>query len=366
MNAFAYVAEKIFTSEEWVTGHAIIVEDGVVKCLIPTKELPADIEKKYWSEAFIAPAFIDLQIYGANKKLLAVHPGSDALQDLYQYCKDGGATLCLPTLATNSNNVFISDIDAVKQYRIKGGKGILGLHLEGPWINKKKKGAHVEQFIHSPTVKEVEELLDYGEGVIKMITLAPEVCSKEVVEFIQSRNIIISAGHSDATFEQAVESFHSGVTAVTHLYNAMSPFQHREPGLVGACFHHKRIRASIIADGYHVAYEAIGIAKNIMKERLFAITDAVTETTEGPYQHKLDGDRYTCNGTLSGSALTMHKAFVNLVQHAGIEIEEALRMCSTYPAEVIRINDTNGKIAPGYAAQFVVINKQLKLVEVIT
>ncbi len=362
----AYVADKIFTSGEWLSGKAIVVDNGLVQSIISIEDLPQDIKRTNYRNAFIAPAFIDLQIYGANKKLLSVHPTTEALQYLHEYCKKGGATLCLPTLATNTADVFFKAIDAVRNYWKEGGHGILGLHLEGPWINKTKRGAHVESFIHQPSVKEVEELLNYGQDVIKMITLAPEVCSKEVINLILSHDIIISAGHSNATFEEAKKSFANGVSAVTHLYNAMSPLQHREPGLVGACFHHNKIKAGIIADGYHVAYEAIAIAAQIMKGRLFAITDAVTETTEGPYQHQLNGDRYLCDGTLSGSALTMHKAFMNLVQHAGIEVEEALKMCSSYPAAVIGTHHKHGKIAPECPAQFVVIDKQLDLVDVIT
>lgn len=231
---------------------------------------------------------------------------------------------------------------------------------------QRKKGAHVEEFIHSPDIEEVRALLDYGKDVIRMITIAPEVCSKKVIELIRSNNIIVSAGHSNCSFQQAIEGFENGMTAVTHLYNAMSGLQHREPGLVGASFQHPAICASVIADGHHVNYEAISIAKKIMKERLFAITDAITEADEGPYRHRLNSDHYVCNGILSGSALTMHMAFKNLVDYARIEAGEALRMCSLYPAKILEIDNKYGKIVPGYAGQFVILNKQLKLVEVIT
>src|SRR5437868_7320124 len=127
----------------------------------------------------------------------------------------------------------------------------------------------------------------YGKGVIKMITLAPEVCSDEVIDCILSHNVIISAGHSNATYPQAMRCFEKGITAVTHLYNAMSGLHHREPGLVGAGFDAMTVMASIIPDGHHASFAAIRIAKKIMGERLFAITDAVTETSEGYYEHQL-------------------------------------------------------------------------------
>ena len=124
----------------------------------------------------------------------AVYPEADSLFKLNEYCNKGGAAFCLPTAATNTYDVFYKCIDAVKDYWNKGGKGILGLHIEGPWINQVKRGAHVESLIHSPSLQQAEELLNYGKGVIKMITLAPEVCSKEVIDLILSHNIIISAG----------------------------------------------------------------------------------------------------------------------------------------------------------------------------
>ncbi|MFZ1453038.1 MAG: amidohydrolase family protein, partial [Ferruginibacter sp.] len=232
-------------------------------------------------------------------------------------------------------------------------------HAEGPWINKLKKGAHIESLIHSPSVKEVEALLAYGKDVLKIITLAPEVCSKEIIELIHSSGIKIFAGHSNATYEESIQSFDNGLTAVTHLYNAMSPFQHRSPGLVGAAFDHQQIKASIIADGYHVDYAGIRIAKKIMQQRLFAITDAVTATTEGYYQHQPDGDKFTAGNILSGSALTMYKALQNLVNHVGIETGEALRMCSLYPAQVMQLDDRLGRIAPGNQAQMVLLPQSL-------
>lgn len=354
-------ADKIFTGTEWLYNHEIITGDGIIKSLEPSTG--GFIKED--AESFLTPAFIDFQVYGAAKKLLAVYPSAETLQTMQDVFSKQGTCLFQPTLATNTMEVFKKGIDAVIDYWQSGGKGVHGLHLEGPWINPIKRGAHVESLIHPPTIKEVKELLEYGKDVIKTITIAPEVCSKEVVDLILSYDIVLSAGHSNATYHQAVQSFENGVTAVTHLYNAMSAFQHREPGLVGASLQHNEAAASIIPDGHHVSYEAIAIAKKLMGDRLFAITDAVTETTEGVYQHHLVGDKYECNGTLSGSALSMYDAFYNLVTKVGMETEEALRMCSLYPARAMRMEHLYGKIAPGFAAQFLVLNKQLDLVEII-
>ena len=364
-NSFLYIADRIFTGNEWLEAHAIFAENNLIKDVIPSSSLPLNIPAKKFDDCFLVPAFIDLQIYGAYGKLLAAYPEADSLFKLNEYCRKGGAAFCLPTVGTNTLEIFYRCIDAVKEYWKQEGEGILGLHLEGPWINVVKRGAHIESLIHSPSIKEAEELLSYGKGVIKMITLAPEVCSNEIIDLILSHDIIISAGHSNATYAEAMNGFGNGITTTTHLYNAMSPLQHRAPGLAGAAMDHHSVMASIIPDGYHVDYPAIRIAKKVMNERLFVITDAVTETGTGYYQHKLAGDKYEAGGILSGSALTMNKALKNLVNHCGIELAEALRMCSLYPAQVMKMDNMFGKIRKGYRSNFAVLDSNLNIVTVL-
>lgn len=361
-----YIADRIFTGDDWMEDHAVITEDGIINELIPVAQLTSGVTTEKFPGCILVPAFIDLQIYGAYGKLLAVYPEADSLSALNDSCKKGGAAFCLVAVATNTKEVFFKCIDAIKDYWKRGGEGILGLHIEGPWINPVKRGAHIESLIHAPATEEVKELLHYGNGVIKMITLAPEVCSKEIIELILSYNIIISAGHSNATYQEAMWGFENGITAATHLYNAMSPLQHRQPGLTGAAMDHSSAMASIIPDGYHVDFAAIRIAKKAMNDRLFAITDAVTETTEGYYQHQLSGDKFVASGTLSGSALTMVKALENLVNQAGIDLAEALRMCSLYPARVMKMDSQLGKIEKNYDARFTILDKVFRTVTVIS
>lgn len=355
-NYKVHSAEIIFTGEEWLTGHAVVVDGEIIKDVIPQSELPADLKAHHFDKTIIAPAFIDLQIYGANGKLLSEYPTTEALSDLNNYCRDGGAAFCMPTVATNHYDVFKKAIDAIKNYWSQGGEGVLGIHLEGPWINPVKRGAHIESLVRSPSLDEVKEILDYGKDVIKIITLAPEQCSDDVIDLILSHGIVISAGHSNATYKKAKESFAHGIKAVTHLYNAMSPLQHREPGLAGAAMDDDKVMVSIIPDGHHVDYAAVRIAKAVMKNRLFVITDAVTQTATGHYQHELAGDKYEAAGILSGSALTMHKAMLNLVNHCGIEMGEAIRMCSLYPARLMGLHHELGIIKKGYKAKLVAIN----------
>jgi N-acetylglucosamine-6-phosphate deacetylase len=358
MNLKAYLANRIFTGEDWVTQQAVLVEDGVIHSIVREDDIPATATIRTYKNGFLAPAFIDLQIYGAFGNLLAVKPTTATLEKTFAYCKAGGANYYLPTVATNTYEVFHACINAVKEYWHQGKNGVLGLHIEGPWISKAKRGAHIEELIHSPTIDQAKDLLEYGKGVIKMITLAPEICSDEVINLIKSYGVVVSAGHSNATFREATEAF-EGISVATHLFNAMSPLQHREPGLVGAVMHHHNVMSGIIPDGHHVDFAAISIAKKVMNERLFIITDAVTETNDGYYPHRLDGDKYVSNGILSGSALTMAKAVKNCVERAGITLEEALRMASLYPAKVMGMHQELGRIAKGYKAEFVVMNEEL-------
>ena len=280
---------------------------------------------------------------------------------------EGGATQILPTVATNTPGIMHAAIEAVRDYWKQGLPGVIGLHLEGPYINPARRGAHITEYIKRPSLRDVEALMEKGKGIIKMMTLAPEVCPPEVIHYLQENDVIISAGHSNATFEEATQAFANGISLATHLFNAMLPMQHRAPGLAGAILAAPHVYASIIADGHHVDYPVIAIAKKIMGERLFLITDAVTENTSGLYQHRLQGDKYVvADGTLSGSALTMLKAVHNCIEKIELSLEESLRMASLYPAQVLELDDRLGYIRKDYQAELLWLDAHLQLKAVYT
>jgi N-acetylglucosamine-6-phosphate deacetylase len=357
----AYSADRLFTGTSWRNNSAVIIENDEVSNVVQVNNLPADIPVVQHA-CIVAPAFIDIQIYGASSQLFSADPLADTLLKMKVHCASGGAKYFLPTIATNTTEVLKKGIDAIKDYWKIGGSGVPGLHIEGPWINKEKRGAHIEKFIHAPQKKEVTELLDYGKAVIKMITLAPETCSDEIVDLIKSYGIIISAGHSNSTYPEASGAFKKNIHVATHLFNAMSSLHHREPGLPAAIMLDPGVMASIVADGYHVDFEMIRLAKKIMGDRLFLITDAVTETKTGPYRHERDGDKYVANGILSGSALTMIKAVRNCIDKCDIPLDEALRMASLYPARVLNLDNKTGKIETGFNADFVLLNEELGVI----
>jgi N-acetylglucosamine-6-phosphate deacetylase len=198
-----------------------------------------------------------------------------------------------------------------------------------------------------------------------MITLAPEICDPNIIDCIQSHGIVVSAGHSNANYETAMQFFDNNIKVATHLFNAMSSFLHREPGMVGALFNHPRAMSSIIVDGYHVNYNAVKTAKKIMGDRLFCITDAVTSTSTGFYKHALVGDKYESDGTLSGSALTQLKSVQNLMKYVGIDFEEAIKMCSLYPARVMQKKEMSGSIQIGETAALICLNDSKELLKIV-
>lgn len=348
----------VFTGDRFINNVAVLVNKGSIEAVVPVAAIPANTDRYDLQGNFLVPACIDLQLYGGNGLLFSQDLNEEAIHATDAYCVAGGCTGFLLTLATNSIDVFLKGIAVAKSFLQKHPEsGLLGLHLEGPYINPVKRGAHLLEHIKQPTVEEVQMLLDAGEGIVKMMTLAPEQCSDDVIQLLLDNNVIVSAGHSNASYEQATAAFNKGIITATHLFNAMSPLQGRELGMVGAIYNHATTYSSIICDGFHTSFEAVRISKKMMQERLFLITDAVTETTEGAYLHLLKDDRYALpDGTLSGSALTMIKAVNNCILHAGIAFDEALRMASLYPARVANLLQY-GKIEKDYTADFVVLSK---------
>lgn len=358
MGSLLITNAHIFTGEKFIDNHSILIENGRIQSILPSN-VNVTANTVWNAEGNkIAPGFIDLQIYGGGGFLFSNNPSAEALHAMTESIVRSGTSQFLVTLATNSIDVFEKAIDIVKN---NPNPAVLGLHFEGPYINPAKKGAHLEHYIKYPQKEEIECLLNKADGVLKMVTLAPEICKKDIIEIFNKQNVIVSAGHSNAGFKEAQEGFESGITAVTHLFNAMSPFHHRDTGLPGATFLNQEVMASIIADGIHVDFNTLAISKKIMKERLFLITDAVEENREGDYVHLASTDRFTLpDGTLSGSRLSMLQAVKNCIQFAKISIEEALRMASTYPAKLAGLKD-QGFLKSNFRANMVVFDNDFSV-----
>lgn len=350
----AIQAKTIYNNQEIYKDQILLIEEGIItnldakQILNGFKKLEADI---------VCPGFLDLQIYGVGKTLFSADLSHESLEEMETVLIKQGCTGFLATLATNSDEVFLKAIEVAKTFQPKIGN-FLGLHLEGPFINSLKRGAHIEEYVKKATKEYVKEIISKAEGIVKMITLAPELQSEKIIDLLNEAGIIISAGHSMATYQEAVHFFED-IPAATHLFNAMPPLHHRNPGLVAAIFS-KKPYTSIVADGIHVDFEMIKLAKQLLGDKMFLITDAVTECNVGPYQHVLSHDHYVMpDGTLSGSALTMLKAIKNCVTHAGIPLDEAIRMATAYPANLIRNEGHELKIAS--TANMVLMDADLKI-----
>lgn len=347
-----------FQDDILIENQDIVIDGTIISGLIESSN-----EKN--GSSLVVPGFIDLQIYGAGERLFSADPTVESLTIMEDDLLKKGTTGFLACMATNSQEVFNECIKAAKAHR-STAKNCLGLHLEGPFLNPKRLGAHVPAFVRKASLDEIKKLIDFGDGVIKMMTIAPELQDDEVIQYLLDHGVVVSLGHSNATFEEATAAYNKGIQTTTHLFNAMSPIHHREPGIPTAVFSHDKAMASIIADGQHVDFEVIKFAQKILKERLFLITDAVTSCSTGPYQHVEKGNKFVMpDGTLSGSSLTMLEAVKNCVSHCDISLNEAIKMGTLYPAKLIGIDKFTSYISVGQQANLLLIDDHFNLKEVI-
>lgn len=351
---------KLFKAGVLVTDQSVRIENGKI-VNISDDEIPDDYQRIDAGGDFLTASFIDLQIYGSGGPLFSAYPTADTLRQMDHDLMRKGTTGFLACVATNTPEIVYQSLDAAKAYRPEA-KGFLGLHLEGPYLNAKRRGAHIEAYIRKAELDELKRLLDYADGTVKMMTLAAELQDDAVIQYLLDHDVVLSLGHSDASFEEATAAYNKGFATTTHLFNAMPSIHHRAPNLPVAAFNHPTAMASIIADGSHVDFEMVKMSHQLMKERLFLITDAVTECSIGPYQHELSGDKFvTADGTLSGSNITMLQAVRNCVNHCDIALNDALAMASSAPAKLIGLADKIGCLSVGNDANLLLLTPDLKL-----
>lgn len=351
---------KLFKDNILTADQSVLIENGKIVS-ISSEKIPAGYQQIDAKGDYLTASFIELQIYGSGGQLFSAYPTAGTLEQMDDDLMHKGTVGFLACVATNTMEIVYQSLDAAKSYR-RQAKGFLGLHLEGPYLNAKRRGAHVEAYIHKAELDEVKRLLDYADGTVKMMTLAAELQDDAVINYLLDHKVILSLGHSDATFEEAMAAYNKGFKTTTHLFNAMPAIHHRSPNLPVAAFNHPAAMASIIADGNHIDFEMLKMSYRLMKERLFLITDAVTQCNTGPYQHQLSGDKFiTPDGTLSGSNITMLQAVQNCVRHCDIPLEEALNMASLHPAKLMGLADRIGSLNVGKDANLLLLNPELEL-----
>lgn len=358
----------LITGDQILENHSLLIENDKIVKVAESIDAP-NAEVIDMKGDYVSPGFIDLQINGGAGAFFTKDLNTDSLVKMGKVHMEYGTTSFLPTLISTSHDRIMEALKAVKE--VQGTHGVLGMHLEGPYFNVKKKGAHFEKFIHSPEKTEINDLITQGNGVLKLVTLAPEVVDLDLVRSLVDNGIKVSAGHSNASYKEAMEGFKAGISKVTHLFNAMSQFNSRNPGLVGAFFN-SNAWGAIIVDGIHVDYAAIRVAYNLTKGRLFLVSDAsfvkhpIPEFEfDGFKIHLEDGNYYTDEGNLAGASISLYDAFKNCVEKLNIPLIDAVKMASTYPATYIGADHQIGYIKEGYKADLVLLDKALRIKEVI-
>ncbi|HGY9610847.1 N-acetylglucosamine-6-phosphate deacetylase [Vibrio harveyi] len=359
---------KIYTGSDVLTDHAVIIDNDQIQSVVPVTQLPEGIEVKDLDGANLSPGFIDLQLNGCGGVMLNDEITPETMQIMHEANLKSGCTSFLPTLITSSDEDMRAAITAAREYHNKYQNQSLGLHLEGPYLNVAKKGIHSVDFIR-PSDDGMIDLICANADIIAKVTLAPEQNDPEHIARLKAAGIVVSIGHTNATYAEARQGFDAGITFATHLFNAMTPMVGREPGVVGAIYDTPEVYAGIIADGFHVDYANIRIAHKIKGEKLVLVTDATAPAGAnidhfifvGKKVYYREGKCVDENGTLGGSALTMIEAVQNSVEHAGIALEEALRMATLYPATAIGVEERLGRVRKGMVANLTIFDRDFNV-----
>ena len=358
----------IYTSDTVLTDHAVLIENDLIKTIINTAALDSNIEKIDLNGANLSPGFIDLQLNGCGGVMLNGAETQQTLEIMQAANLKSGTTSFLPTFITDADEGIKRVLDVARHYIDTTPNEVLGLHLEGPYLSIEKKGIHRQEFIRKPDSEMINQICDNSD-IIAMLTLAPENCPAEVVKQLSDNNIVVSLGHTNATYAQAKVAIDNGASCATHLFNAMTTITGREPGVVGAIYDND-IYAGVIVDGFHVAYENVRISKKIMGEKLFLVTDAVAPAGAnidsfdfvGTTVYYKDGKCFGADGTLGGSAVTMIESIEQTVKFVGIELAEALRMATLYPAKAISVDNKLGSISSGKVANLAVFTNDYQVI----
>ena len=363
----------IFTGEAVLTNHALWLEAGKIRAVLPAGELPENIPTHDTHGAWLVPGFIDFQLYGGSTGFLTQDGNVESLINTYETHRLDGTTPIVPTVYSTTKARILTAVQAIRDYWADERQGVAGLHVEGPFINPVKRGAHSAAMVRPPSHEELSELIEKGQGVIKVMTIAPECFDDALLDLLKTTGWAISAGHTNASAAQLNAYFDKGFALATHLYNAMRPLESRELGVVGTIFDRTDVHASIIVDGYHCDYGALRIAKRLLGERLFLISDATFAKYQGTrfefegFTINYDGERFlNDDGLLAGSCITLLDAVRNCIQKAGIAPDEAFRMASAYPARQLGMEKQLGYLKAGYAANVVALTPDLHVQEVWT
>ena len=363
----AVLADRVFDGRKWHANTAVLIGKVGILGLEPWSELPDGWpQTRLPAGAVLAPGFIDLQVNGGGGILLNDQPTAEGMRAISRTHRRFGTTSCLPTLITDTREQMQAVIRSAQS--IGDADGILGLHLEGPFISPMRPGVHRPSSITRPGKQDIDLLKQLAGVGRSMVTLAPECVPAGFVRSLTSQGLRISIGHSEATASIVAQAVSDGATGVTHLFNAMAPMSARTPGIIGAALAEQRLTAGLIVDGIHVdpvSVRAAFAAKG--PDRIALVTDAMPTVgssrsrfdLQGREVHLRDGRLTTDQGTLAGAHLDMASAVRNAVRLALIPLEDALRAASLTPAQYLGLEDTRGALVPGARADMVALDSDL-------
>lgn len=366
---FSIIGPKIHLEDGTVSNQALTVAGGKIAAIGSDT---ADTILEYPGNYHVIPGMIDLHIHGAmGADVMDATP--EALETISTALAKEGVTRFLATTMTEKQELIVAALENIAQYsrQVTGAK-IAGIHLEGPFLSPEKTGAQDGEFLLAPDIELLGQWQASSGNNIRLVTLAVELPQADsFIRYCKENGITVSVGHTNATYEQAKHSFDLGVSHCTHLYNAMSGFTHRNPGVVPAVLDDQRVSAELIVDGIHVDPAIVNLTLKIKgPEQLMLVTDAMRAKCLGDGQYDLGGQQVTvtegramgANGYLAGSTLTMQQAFVNLLSFTGANIAEAIRMSSENPAKTLHVFGKTGSIASGKLADLVILDQDYQVV----
>ena len=358
---------RIFDGDAIHEGLALRISGGKIAGLIPQKE--ADGEALDLEGRLLAPGFVDVQVNGGGGVMFNNDPSQAGLQRMAAAHRRFGTTAMTPTLISDGWDVMEQAAEAVREAIFNRLPGIRGIHFEGPYLNKLRKGVHSANIIREVDDRALSLLT--GEGLGRVVTtLAPECVPMDYIRALSRAGVRVCAGHTAATYEDVRAALKNGLSGFTHLYNAMSPLTGREPGVVGSALENGTAWCGIIADGFHVHDTSLRLAiKAKPKGKIMLVTDAMATVGAAEKSFTLygetilaeDGRCATAEGTLAGSDLDMATAVRNTVRRLNQPVDEALRMASLYPATFLGLDDRIGRIREGYDADLVLLDAEMKV-----
>jgi N-acetylglucosamine-6-phosphate deacetylase len=370
--ALAFVNGRVMTEAGLKTGLAVLVDEARIQAIVPEAEIGPGSRRFDLEGGLLLPGFIDIQVNGGGGALFNDSPTPKSIAAIGAAHRRFGTTGFLPTLISDELAVVGAAMEAARAAVAAESPGVLGVHIEGPFLNIAQKGIH-----DASKFRRMDEdslaLLTPLSGGRTLVTLAPEVAGAAMIQRLAQAGVTVSAGHTNATYAQTLAGLDAGMTGFTHLFNAMSPLTSREPGAVGAALHDPRSWCGIIVDGRHVDPVVLKVAIRCRPlERFMLVTDAMpcvgsnqkTFVLQDKTINVRDGACFDDKGRLAGSDLNMAQAVRNAVSMLGVSLAEASRMASANPAEFLGLGAELGRIAPGYRADLVLLDEALEVRDV--